>query len=556
MLHDLARILGLWRGRTAWLLAGVAVAVVSTLAGLALLVLAARVIAGAVAGGTAETAAVAGLGFAALFWLRPVMLFRPVARYIDRLVTHEATFRALADMRIWFFARLAERLPTGLGLRGAGDLLGRLVADVEALDGLYLRVIVPAAASLAVIVAIALVVGAADPLLAALLALPLATALALPLLLAPAAARAGEAVAKAQGALRDAVVDPLTGIEDTLAANGEARAASRVAAAAEGLAAAQRSLARRAATGGALGSLLVQAALLGSLAWALLAGSQGLAAGLMAVFLAIAAAEALGLMPRAGAALAAAAASARRLFEAADTPAPVPEPDRPAPAPSGHALRISGLRFAWAADRPPVFEDLDLDIPEGARIALLGPSGAGKSTLAALLLKFAAPQAGSITLGGVDIARLPAAELRRRIAWLTQDARLFDDTIAANLRLAAPEAEDADLWRALDRAQIGDLVRSLPEGLETQCGEAGARFSGGQARRIALARTLLAPASLLILDEPAAGLDAETERAFLHTLDEATAGRSVILILHHLTGVERPTRILRLIGGRAIPATG
>jgi ATP-binding cassette subfamily C protein CydC len=256
------------------------------------------------------------------------------------------------------------------------------------------------------------------------------------------------------------------------------------------------------------------------------------------------------------AAVAAAAAGARRLFEAADAAEPVPDPATPNAAPTGHALVLRDIVFSWAPDRPLVFNGLDLDLPEGARIALLGPSGTGKSTLAALLLKFAAPQQGSITLGGVDIATLPAAVLRDRIAWLTQDARLFDDSIAANLRLAAPDADDAALWRALDRARIGDVVRALPDGLETQCGEAGARFSGGQARRIALARALLSPAPVLILDEPAAGLDAATERAFMETLDEATAGRSVILILHRLTGVERPSRILRLVGGKAIAATG
>ncbi|MBW6396545.1 thiol reductant ABC exporter subunit CydC [Roseomonas sp. HJA6] len=556
MRHDVFRVLRLWRGHAGWLTAGVAMAVLSALSGVALLVLAARVISGAVAQGSGAPVLVVGFGITALLWLRPVMLFRPVARYLERLVTHEATFRALAQTRVWFFGRLAQRLPAGLGLRRAGDLLGRLVADVEALDGLYLRVIVPAAAALAVVVTMALVVGAASPGLAAILALPLAAALVLPMLLAPAAARAGAEVAEAQGALRSAVVEPLTGLEDTLAANGEARAAARVAAEGATLAAAQTRLARRAAWGGAMGSLLTQVALLGCLAWALASRDHAVATGLLAVFLAFAAAEALSLMPRAGAALAAAGAAAHRLFEAADTPEPVPDPSAPAPLPKGHALRLSGVTFAWAPDRPAVFDGLDLDVPEGARIALLGPSGAGKSTLAALLLKFAAPQSGSITLGGIDIATLAAADLRRRVAWLTQDARLFDDSIAANLRLAAPEATEAELWRALDRAQIGDLIRSLPEGLETQCGEGGTRFSGGQGRRLALARTLLSPASVLILDEPAAGLDADTERAFLATLDEAMAGRSVILILHRLIGVERPTRILRLVGGRAIPATG
>ncbi|MBY0333313.1 MAG: ATP-binding cassette domain-containing protein, partial [Acetobacteraceae bacterium] len=257
-----------------------------------------------------------------------------------------------------------------------------------------------------------------------------------------------------------------------------------------------------------------------------------------------------------GVALATAGAGARRLFAAADAPVPVPDPAVPALLPGGFALRLEAVRFAWAADRAPVFTALDLDIPEGTHLALLGPSGAGKSTLAALLLKLAAPQGGRITLGGTDLADLAAEDVRRRIACLGQDARLFDDSIAANLRIAAPLAPEAALWRALDRAGIGELVRALPDGLETQCGEGGARFSGGQARRLALARVLLSAAPVVILDEPTAGLDAETERAFLETLEAQMAGRTVILITHRLVGVERPTRILRLAGGQAIPATG
>ncbi|WP_200306860.1 ATP-binding cassette domain-containing protein, partial [Paracraurococcus ruber] len=292
------------------------------------------------------------------------------------------------------------------------------------------------------------------------------------------------------------------------------------------------------------------------LAFGLAAGAAGAALAVLGLFIAVAAAESIGLLPRAGIALAGAAAGARRLFELADAPPPVAEPAAPAEEPAGHAIRVEGLRFAWSADRPPVFDGLDLDIPEGTRLALLGPSGAGKSSFAALLLKLAAPQAGRITLGGVDIAALPAELVRRRIACLTQDARLFDDSIAANLRIAAPLAPDAALWRALDRAGIGELARALPEGLETRCGEGGARFSGGQARRLALARVLLSAAPVLVLDEPTAGLDAETERAFLETLEAVTVGRTVILITHRLVGVERPTRILRLAGGRALPAAG
>lgn len=548
MWGDLGRVLGLWRPRAGWLLAGGAVALLSSLVALALLALAGQGVAAALAGGGAAAAA-------GLLWLRPLVLLRPAARWAERMVTHAATFRALADTRVWFFRRLAERMPAGIGLGRSGDLLGRLVADVEALDGLYLRALVPGAVALMVALVIAALLGAV-PLLAVAVATPMLVALLLPLILAPGAARAAGEAAEAQGHVRAAAVDPLIGLEDTLAANAEGRAAALLAAEAAAMDRAHRRLAWRAAWAGAAGTVLTQAALLGALGWGLAAGAEGAALAALGLFLAVAATESLGLLPRAGAALAAAAAGARRLFQAADAPVPVPDPPDPAPLPEGHAIRFEAVHFRWTPDRPPVFEGLDLEIPEGMHLALLGPSGVGKSSLAALLLKLAAPQAGRITLGGVDLAALPAEGLRRRIACLTQDARLFDDTIAANLRIAAPLAPDAALWRALDRAGIGALVRALPEGLETRCGEGGARFSGGQARRLALARVLLSAAPVVILDEPTAGLDAETERAFLETLGEVLAGRTVILITHRLVGVERPTRIMRLAAGRAIPAMG
>ncbi len=548
MWRDLLRVIRLWQPRTAWLLAGALVAALSALIALALLTLAGQGVAAALGGAAA-------LG--TLLWLRPLVLLRPAARWAERMVTHAATFRALADTRVWFFRRLAERLPAGIGLHRSGDLLGRLVADVEALDGLYLRALVPAGVAVMVVLAIAALLGAV-PLLAVAVAAPLLVALLLPLLLAPGAARAAADAARMQGRLRAAVADPFLGLEDMLAANAEGRAAAAVAGEAAALGAAQRRLAWRAAWAGAAGQVLVQAALLGALAWGLAAGEGGGALAALALFLALAAAEPLGLLPRAGTALAAAAAGARRLFQAADAPVPVPDPDplHPGAAPEGHAIRIEGLRFRWTQGRPWVFDGLDLDLPEGMHLALLGPSGAGKSSLAALLLKLAAPEGGRITLGGAALASLPAEAVRRRIVCLAQDARLFDDSIAANLRIAAPLAPEAALWRALDRAGIGALVRALPEGLETRCGEAGARFSGGQARRLALARVLLSAAPVVILDEPTAGLDAETERAFLETLEAVMAGRTMILITHRLVGVERPHRIMRLAGGRAIPATG
>ncbi len=543
MFTDLRRVWALWKPRGNWLLVGIGVAVASALSAVALLALAGKGVALGLAGG----------GALAILLLRPMMLLRPALRWGERMASHEAAFRALADTRVWFFRRLAERRPGGLGMTAAGDARGRMVADVEALDGLYLRAVLPAVAAAAVVLAVVLVLGA-EPWLAVAVALPLAAALLLPLWLARDAAVAAEAVAGARGGVNRAALDPLLGLPETLSANAEARAAARLGAATTTMHTAEARLSGRAAIGAASGFFLAQLALIGALAWALATGATGGGLAVLGLFMALAAAEVLGLVPRAGAALAGAGAAARRLFALADTPAPVAESAAPAAMPAGNAVRFDAVRFAWDSTRGPVLDGFDLDWREGERIALLGPSGAGKSTVAQLLLKLAAPQGGRITLGGVDIAALPAAGVRGRIATLTQDARIFDASVAENLRIAAPEAPDAALWRVLAQVGMAELLRALPDGLETPCGEGGARFSGGQARRIALARALLPAAPLLVLDEPTTGLDAETERAFLEVLEGATRGRSVLLITHRLVGVERPDRVLRLVGGRLLPA--
>ena len=222
--------------------------------------------------------------------------------------------------------------------------------------------------------------------------------------------------------------------------------------------------------------------------------------------------------------------------------------------PGSNALAFEHVAFRWTPEGQAVFEDLSLDIPAGSRIAVLGPSGAGKSTLAALALKLVSPDEGQIRLGGTDIATLRSADVRRRIAWLSQTTHLFADTIRNNLLIGRDDADDDALWAALEAARIADMVRALPDGLEAWVGEQGSQFSGGQGRRLALARTLLSPAPILILDEPCSGLDLETERAFLATLNNTLEGRTVLMITHRLTGVERLDRVYRLQNGRLTPA--
>ena len=538
---DLLRILALWRSRAGWLAAGLLISLAALGCGVALM---------AVSGALIGSAVAAGVLFAPLA-LRWLGIGRVAGRYTERLVTHAATFRALADLRVWFFRHLSRTAAGGLGFRHAGDVLARLVGDVEALDGLYLRILVPLAGAAVLLPALLIVIGRTDAILAGAVGVLFATAaLLLPWFAARAAVEAGARLATSAAALRIAALDALTGLREVRAFGAEGRMIANVQARESALLAAQHALARRTALAGAGSFLCGQAALFAVL---LAAGIDPVGA-VVAAFLVTAAFEAIGGLPRAGALAGHATAAARRVLEAAEAPVTVPDPPVPAPLPRAFTLRFEGVHFRWSSDRPPVLEGLTLEIPEGARVAVLGPSGAGKSTLAALALKVAAPQQGRVLLGGTDLASLSAAEIHARFAWLSQATHLFDDTIRANLLLARPEADDAALWAALDAARIGDFVRGLPDKLDSWVGEGGTQFSGGQGRRLALARTLLSEAPILVLDEPCAGLDAETERAFLATLNDVAQGRTLLLIAHRLTGVERLDRIWRLSGGKAVAA--
>lgn len=538
MIGPLLRVFGLFRGQAAWLIGGLLISVGALAAALGLMAYA-----GASVGATALVGTVVVL--------RSLGVARVVLRYFERLVTHAATFRALADLRIWFFRGLARSAGGGLGFRRAGDVLSRLVGDVEALDGLYLRIIVPLA-SLAILLPVLLwVIGRRDPALAVAIGLCLVlAAFVLPAVAAVMTRRAGDRLAAASGGLRVAALDALSGLREVRAYSAEGRMLAAVQAREATLLAAQRDVAGRTALAGAGAFLCAQAALLA----VLVAAGSDPAGAIVAAFLVTATFEAAGGLPRAGALAGYASAAAERVLSAATEPPRVLEPTDPAPRPTSGSLNFEAVRFAWDADRPPVLDALTLAIPAGARVAVLGASGAGKSTLAALALRIATPESGRVLLGDTDIVKLRADDVHRQVTLLNQATHLFDDTIRNNLLLARPDADDAALWTALDGARIAEMVRALPDGLDTWVGEGGARLSGGQGRRLALARALLSPAPVLILDEPCAGLDADTERAFFETLNEAAAGRTVLLIAHRLTGAERLDRIWRLAGGRAIAA--
>ena len=546
-LGALLPILALWRGYSGWLLAGLLASLLTVAASVAL---------ATAAGGMAlrPVTGTEAAGLAALLFLPSVVrglgVARVVFRYGERMLTHAATFRALAGLRVWLFRGLARQSSGGLGFMRSGDALGRVVGDVEALDGLYLRIIVPGVAAMLLLPVLVGILAPGHAGAALLVGgLFLLSAVVLPWVAARLTLDAGGRLAETSAGLRSAVLDAIDGIREVRAYGAEGRMLAAVQAREAALFQAQRQVSRRASWAQAAAFACSQAALLVVLL------SPGVAPGAVVagLFLTLAAFEVVGGMPRAGALAGYAAAAAGRITGAA-TGAGAGDPPDPAPLPSGTSLRFEGIGFRWRPDRPAVMDSLTLDIPAGSRVAILGPSGSGKSTLAALALKVAAPQAGRVLLGGVDVAHLRAEDVRSRIAWLSQDTHLFSDTVRANLALARDDATDAELWAALDRAGIADTVRGLPEGLDSWIGEGGLQVSGGQGRRLALARALLSQAPILILDEPATGLDFATERAFLLTLNDVAPGRTVILIVHRLIGVERLDRIFRLSAGRAVAA--
>ncbi|AZV39794.1 thiol reductant ABC exporter subunit CydC [Komagataeibacter xylinus] len=547
VLAPVGRILQIWQRRAPLLTAGALLSLLALIIGLVLMREA----------GIRVAAMTMGMIVVTTGALRIFGSARVILRYAERLVAHDAMFRALADVRVWFFRHLARGAAAGLGFRRAGDLLSRLVSDVETLDGLYLRIILPLAGACLVLPFLFIAINMVSSVLAVVVcALFACGAFVLPLCAAMLGRREGGLVNHEAAQLRVGVLDMVGGLREIATFGAEGRMLDHVRDRDAALCRAQMKQARMLALAGAASYLCGQAAVVAVLAAALGLGLPRIAPlpAAAVLFLTVAAFESIGGLTRAGALAGNITRAAARVVAVGDLPEHAP-PEGTRPAPEGTDIRFEQVSFRWDEARAPVLDHLDLSIPAGQRIAVMGPSGAGKSTLAALLLKVVGPQAGRITLGGEDIATIRDEAMRERIAWLSQATHLFTDTIRANLLLGRPDATEADLWAALEQARVADVVRELPDGLDSWLGEGGASVSGGQGRRLALARVLLSHAPILILDEPATGLDAQTEREFLLTLNEVTQGRTVILIVHRLTGVEKLDQAWRIVGGKTVAAT-
>jgi ATP-binding cassette subfamily C protein CydCD len=487
---------------------------------------------------------------------------RAISRYLERLVSHNVTFRLLARLRVWFYERLEPLAPARLMDYKSGDLLARVIGDVETLENFYVRAISPSLTAILVGLSVSLFFASFYPMIAfVLVGFFLALGLVLPLLSQLVSRTPGQRLITHRADLQTQLVDGIQGLADLLAfSRGEDRA-SLIASTGKDYGTTQKRMARISGVHSALVTLLTNLGL-----WLVLflvipqvaAGNiQGVMLGTFAL-MTFASFEAVNPLPFAAQTWNSSREAAKRLFEVVDAEPVVKETGEKRLETNSpislqvSSLQVSSLTFSYPNTTTPALQHVTFDLRPGTSIAIVGPSGAGKSTIANLLFRFWEYESGEISLGGESLKSLNQDEVRKRCALVSQNSYFFNTSIRENLRLARPKVSEEEMVSAARAAHIHDFVMNLPKGYDTVIGEQGVRLSGGERQRLAIARALLKDAPILILDEPTANLDPLTEKQVLETLFEIMRGKTSLLITHRLVGLENAHEILVMDRGRIV----
>lgn len=492
-------------------------------------------------------------------WITGVRFFavaRAGLRYAERYVTHLATFRILTRLRVWFYRALEPLAPARLLSYRSGDLLTRIVADIETLENFYLRVVIPPLAAALVTLLACLFLGSFNLWLGlALLVFLLLTGVALPLASSWLSRQPAAGAIAARAELNAALVDEIQGLAELVAYGQEEASQTRTLRLSQQLNQAQQRLATVRGLGNGLATLFASLAGLTVLFLAIPLVTAGQIDGVYLALLpltAIAAFEAVQPLAHAWQTWESSRAAAARIFELIDAePAVTDPPARPGdPLPlraqPGLAIDVRNLRFRYAPEEPWVLDGVSFHVPAGGRVAIVGPNGCGKSSLVSLLLRFWDYQTGTILLGGQEMRTLSGDDARSLLAVAPQHTHLFNATIRDNLHLANPDASQAELEAACQQAQVHDFIQSLPQGYDTLVGENGLLLSGGERQRLAIARAILKDAPIFVLDEATSQLDAVTEERLMQSLAPFMAGRTTVIITHRPAGLAGADQVIRL----------
>ena len=489
-------------------------------------------------------------------------LLKGLARYLEQFAGHFVAFHSLAMLRNYFYDQLEPQAPAGTDRLDSGDIMNRVTKDIDRVEVFFAHTLAPVTTAIIVpILSVVWMGSAVSWTLAAVLApFLLIVGAVIPFLGSGSTARAARELREARGAIAAHVTDSVQGVREVLAFGAQERREAEMSAIekriSSGLGAQGRWIALRRG--------LNQAAVaLGIVTVAMVAGSNVLADTLTLPQAGLALGIAMGsfgpvlAVEEFAADLDQAFASAARVFAITDRAPAVADPADPKPLTPGD-IEFTDVTFAYPTDEdapapaPMVLGGVSIHIPAGKRTAIVGASGSGKSTLASLLTRTWDPASGTVTIGGTNVADASLRDLRATVASAPQRPYLFNDTLRANLLLAAPNASEADLERALEAVDLTDWLATEKDGLDTVVGDMGERLSGGQRQRLALARALLRDAPIYVFDEATSQVDPATEARVREGIARVAKGRTIVEIAHRISAVRDADQIIVMDAGRVV----